>query len=450
MGVGAFLFAPMQKGYTMQKSPTLFAEFARYAGAQMAGMLGLSLYILADTFFISLALGTAGLAALNLALPVYNAVSGVGMMLGVGASIAFAVTRGRGESDCSPVRAALLAGLAFAACCVTLGLTASAPLARLLGADDAVFAMTETYLRVILLFSLPFISNQILQAYVRTDGNPRLSMLAMLGGSAANIVLDYLFMFPLGMGMFGAVLATGFAPIVSMLILAPHFRRGRWRGLLRGSLGLATLPRTAALGLPAFVAELSAGVVIVAFNAIMLRLGGNTAVAAYGVIANLAIVTTCLHNGIAQGVQPLLGRAHGASDSAATRRLTRYACLASLGVAAILYAVIALFAEPITAVFNTAGDAALRDMALPGLRLYFTALFFAGLNTVAVAALTAAERPLPAQLLSVARGIAVILPVAVALSAAWGITGAWLAYPVSEAAILAVVALGLGDRKRKK
>lgn len=193
----------------MTKRNPLFAEFARYAGAQVAGMFGLSLYILADTFFISRALGTAGLAALNLALPVYHAVTGVGVMLGVGSSVAFAVARGRGETDHTPVRAALVCGVALSLLFALVGLTASAPLARLLGTDDAVFAMTEVYLRVILLFAPPFIVNQILQAFVRTDGSPRLSMLAMLGGSAANILLDYVFLFPLKLGMFGAVLATG-------------------------------------------------------------------------------------------------------------------------------------------------------------------------------------------------------------------------------------------------
>lgn len=433
------------------KPQSLFSEFIRYASAQVLGMIGLSIYILADTFFIARALGTAGLAALNLALPIYNVVAGVGVMLGIGAAIRYAVARGRGEDGRAAVRTAILCGFGCAALLVLAGLCLSAPIAELLGADDAVFAMTETYLRVILLFSPVFILNQILQSFVRSDGAPRLSMLAMLGGSLANIVLDYIFMFPCGMGILGAVLATGGAPVVSMLILAPHFRGGRGAALFGGAVEWRSLHRTAALGLPSLVGELSGGVVILTFNAIMLRLGGNTAVAAYGVIANLAIVTTCIHNGIAQGVQPLLSRAHGAGRGKDFRRLLIYGISAALLCAAVLYGMLCLFAEPITAVFNSEDDPTLRTLAVPGLRLYFSSLFFAGINTLAVAALSSAERALPAQIISVARGIAVIVPAAFVMAAMWGMTGAWLACAVTEGVVL----LGAGvwvllERKPKE
>ncbi|MBQ8397543.1 MAG: MATE family efflux transporter [Clostridia bacterium] len=431
------------------KKQTLLREFIRYASAQVLGMIGLSVYILADTFFIAQALGTAGLAALNLALPVYNAVSGVGVMLGVGAAIRYAVARGRGSDGLAAVRAAMWCGLGASALFIAAGLGFSVPIAAMLGADEAVFAMTETYLRVILLFSPAFITNQILQSFVRSDGAPRLSMLAMLGGSLTNIVLDYVFMCPCGMGIFGAVLATGGAPVVSMLILAPHFRGGRGRALLWNTPDWRSLPRTAALGLPSLVGELAGGVVILTFNAIMLRLGGNTAVAAYGVIANLAIVTTCIHNGIAQGVQPLLSRAHGAGQGRDFRRLVGYAAVAAFLCAALLYGLLFLFAEPVTAVFNSEDDPTLQALAVPGLRLYFSALFFAGVNTLAVAALSAAERALPAQIVSVARGIAVIVPVAFAMAAMWGMTGAWLAYAVAEGSVMVGMGGWLAARGRR-
>ncbi len=94
------------------------------------------------------------------------------------------------------------------------GLFLSPQITALLGADSQVAAMTQTYLKMISLsLPRPLPLNDILVCFVRNDGNPRLSMLAMLGGSMANIPLDYVFIFPLGMGIFGAVLATGLAPL---------------------------------------------------------------------------------------------------------------------------------------------------------------------------------------------------------------------------------------------
>ena len=83
--------------------------------------------------------------------------------------------------------------------------------------------MTKTYLQVILLFSLAFMTNDSLLCFVRNDGNTQLSMAAMLTGSLSNIVLDYVFIFPFHMGIFGAVLATGLAPVISLGVLSGHW-----------------------------------------------------------------------------------------------------------------------------------------------------------------------------------------------------------------------------------
>ena len=111
---------------------------------------------------------------------------------------------------------------------MALGLFFSGQITTLLGADPEVYAMTRTYLRVILLFSPAFITNEILLGFVRNDGNPRLATICMLMGSLFNIVFDYIFIFPLGMGIFGAVLATGISPVVSIsLIMIFYCGRGR-------------------------------------------------------------------------------------------------------------------------------------------------------------------------------------------------------------------------------
>ncbi len=71
-----------------------------------------------------------------------------------------------------------------------------------LGADANVFSMTNTYLKVLLLFAPAFLLNDTILCFVRNDGNPKLSMTVIVG-SLSNIILDYIFIFPCGMGMFG-------------------------------------------------------------------------------------------------------------------------------------------------------------------------------------------------------------------------------------------------------
>ena len=119
---------------------------------------------------------------------------------------------------------AYLVGI-FALIFVLMGLGFSGNITSLLGADGEIFEMTKTYLMVVLLFAPAFMTNDFLLCFVRNDGNPGLAMTAMLTGSFSNIVLDYVFIFPMGLGMFGAVLATGLAPVLSMLVLSLHFIR---------------------------------------------------------------------------------------------------------------------------------------------------------------------------------------------------------------------------------
>lgn len=421
-----------------RENKTVFDELRRYVAFNVLGMAGLSCYILADTFFVSFGLGADGLTALNLAIPVYSLIHGCALMLGMGGATKYAVFRGQRAFKnaervfMNTVLAAAVSAIFFAAA----GLLCSKTLAGLLGADDTIFAMTEIYLRVLLLFSPAFIFNEVLLCFVRNDGGPRLAMAAMLCGSLSNIVLDYMFIFPLHMGIFGAVLATGFSPVIGMAILSRHWQQeacGLNFRLQKPEL-LLTL-QTLALGLPSLVTEVASGVVMIIFNFLILGLEGNIGVAAYGIIANLSLVVTAVYTGMAQGMQPVLSRSYGRGSRGEMRQILYETWKMMLIVSCAIYLALFLLAEPITAGFNKEGNPCLRELAVPGLKLYFTALPFAGFNIILSAFFTSAEQAAPAQMISVLRGIVLIIPAAFLLAAAAGMTGVWLALPAVEAAV---------------
>ena len=167
-----------------------FRDFVQYSSFNVLGMLGLSCYILADTFFVSKGLGTNGLTALNLAIPVYSLIHGSGLLIGMGGGTKYSIQNIQGdrrEANRIFTNAVLLAGL-FATFFVLAGIFLAGPITSVLGADDRVFLMTETYLKVLLLFSPAFLMNNVLLCFVRNDGAPQLSMAAMTGGSLSNIV----------------------------------------------------------------------------------------------------------------------------------------------------------------------------------------------------------------------------------------------------------------------
>lgn len=207
------------------KEKILVRQFARYVSLNICGMIGLSCYILADTYFVSKGLGASGLAALNLAIPVYSLVHGCGLMLGMGGATKYSVYVGQKECKNADKSFSNTIYILFvpAVIFVLAGIFLAGRLALLSGADNAVFGMTKTYLQVILFFSPVFMLNDSLLCFVRNDGNPQLAMIGMLTGSLANIVLDYIFIFPLNMGIFGAVLATALAPVISLIVLSKHW-----------------------------------------------------------------------------------------------------------------------------------------------------------------------------------------------------------------------------------
>ena len=182
------------------------------------------------------------------------------------------------------------------------------------------------------------------------------------------------------------------------------------------------------------------------FNLLLLRLAGNVAVAAYGVVANYALVATAIFNGVAQGAQPLVSRCYGKNDAAGTRKLLLLGSGTALALAAALYAVLFGFTGPIVAVFNSENSALMAQYAFSGMRIYFLGYFFAGFNIVAAGYLGAVDRPAEASATSLSRGIVAIVACSLVLSALFGMNGVWAAFPASEA-ITACLTLFLLKRK---
>ena len=263
--------------------------------------------------------------------------------------------------------------------------------------------------------------------------SPQLSMIAMLIGSFSNIILDYIFIFPMKMGIFGAIFATGLSPIISIVMMSPHWRKKKNTfHLVKAGLHAEIVKVTLSLGFPSFVAQVSSGIVIICFNTIILGLGGNTGVAAYGIIANLSLVIVAVYTGIAQGVQPLISRFYGIGDKKQARLMLRYAIIAMLILSGILYLLIVSFPQQIASVFNDENNMELQKIAVAGLRLYFISAPFVGYNIILATFFTSLEKGLPAHVLSVLRGFILIIPLAFALSFLWGMTGVWLTYPITE------------------
>ena len=430
---------------------SLTKQYFKYVSQNIFGLLGTSCYILADTYFISQAAGTSGVALLNLCLPIYNFIFAIGSMLGLGAATRYAILRAQGDERSERYFTnALLWALVFALPFMLAGIFCPEVLLRFMGGDAEIVALGVGYARIFLLFTPFFMCNYIVSAFVRNDGDPSLAMVATLCGSLFNVVFDYIFMFPMGLGLPGAALATAVSPVLSIAICSRHFfQKDNTVQFVRQLPSAKLLGQSCQLGISGFVGEMSSGVTTTVFNFLLLGLAGNVAVAAYGVIANFALVATAIFNGVAQGAQPLVSECYGKSDKAGARKLLILGSCTALVLAAVLYGIIFGFTDGLVGVFNSEHSAQMAEFAHMGMRLYFIGYFFAGFNIVAAGYLSATNRPLEASVTSICRGVAAIVVCSLVMSALFGMNGVWAAFPASEL-LTALLTLFLLLRKKKQ
>lgn len=423
-----------------QKEPSILSQFAKYVSSNVLGMMAFSCYILADTFFIARGIGADALAALNLALPAYSLMNGIGQMIGVGGASRYSLSAVHADSEVhrSSFTRSLVLAVAGAIIFTCIGLLFSEQTAHLLGADETTLGYASTYLRILLSFSPLFFGNSLLSGFVRNDGAPRLAMAGMLTGSLSNIVLDYFFIYTLDLGMRGAALATAAAPGIGILTLSLHFLKKQNKFyIIRTTLPFSSFRDICSLGSSTLVTELSSGIVILIFNYLILGLNGSRGVAAYGILANIALVLVSIFTGIAQGVQPLVSQA---KEERLRRSILRYALITSLVLSGISYLLVASNAVPIAELFNKEHDPALTSIASGGMRIYFVSLFFTGINMITTSYLSAADLPSRAFVISILRGFLLVIPAAWILSVCFGLTGVWMSVPVTEG-VVAVLSL---------
>ncbi|RHQ29552.1 MULTISPECIES: MATE family efflux transporter [Faecalibacterium] len=418
----------------------LTKQFFKYVSQNIFGLLGTSCYILADTYFIAQAAGTDGVTLLNLCLPIYNLIFAFGSMIGLGAATRYAILRAQGDARAQRYFSnAIFSVCILAVPFMLVGIFRPDGLLRLMGGDADIVALGMNYARIFLMFTPFFMCNYVVASFVRNDGDPSLAMVATLSGSLFNVVFDYIFIFPMGLGLPGAALATAISPILSIAVCSAHFiKKSNTITFVRKAPSVRLLAQSCQLGISGFVGELSSGVTTTVFNFLLLRLAGNVAVAAYGVVANFALVATAIFNGVAQGAQPLVSQCYGKNEMAGARKLLLLGCGTALGLAALLYGVVFGYTDVLTALFNSENSALMAEFAHSGMRIYFVGYFFAGCNIVAAGYLGAVNRPAEASITSLCRGMVAIVVCSLVLSALFGMNGVWAAFPVSEAITLAL------------
>lgn len=428
----------------------MLKEYILYISLNVLSTIGMSCYIFADTLFISQGVGPRGFAALNIAIPGYSLISATGIMLGLGGSICYSRYKARNSRKKMREIFTFTLVLSFIISLIYMlfGGVFSSFFVKILGANFEIFDIANIYFKIIYIFSPLFIFSTVLNFFVKNDGNPKLSMIAMLVGTLTNVVLDYILIFPFKLGMLGAVLATCIAPLVSIFILLFHFKNETNLKISKRLFGLRMMMIIVS-GFAMFVTEICGGVVVLMFNMIMLNLSGNIGVASFGIIANLAIITTALYNGIVQGVQPLITKYYALNDNENLKKVEKYTNVLIAVISIIIYLIFYIFNNEIIGIFNDYENEKLQSIASLGLKIYFISIFAVGFNLFNQVKLICIKKVKLAQIISILRGVAVLMPTTAILVYLWEVVGVFLSVPITEILIFILTFKKVNKNKEK-
>ena len=381
--------------------------FLSYLLPSVSATLVTSIYILADTMMIGRGIGSVGIAALNILLPLYSTFYGFGMMCGIGGSVLFGFSRGKGNEREARgyFTTGLLMALGFAALSLILCNVFFDPLLKLLGVTLAMRDHAVAYGRVLVTASPMCVMSSFLQAFVRNDGAPKLAMAGVISGGVTNVILDYVFIFIMKWGMGGAMLATATGTTLTVLIL-----------------------------------EVSNGFVMLLFNRQLLAYVGDLGVVVYGIISNTALVVTSISNGMAQAVQPLLSANYGAGKRDRVHQGLGLGIRVSLAAGLIFTASGFFFPTQLAYLFLEPTEEIL-SMAVPAIRLYFLAFLVSEWNIMCSTYFQSVVQPKRSLTITLLRGVVLNTVLVLVLPAVLGVNGIWLVVTVSEFITAAVAFL---------
>lgn len=429
-------------------------DFVRFVSATVASLMVFSLYSMVDGLMVSIGVNEYAMSAVNLSLPFTNALFSIAVMFAVGSStlIAIYIAQDKRHEADTLFSQNFSTLLVIGVLATTLVFVFLESFAILLGADEITLDYVKEYLTGIAPFSVCFLVSYNLEVLVKTDGYPRYALFTVITGCLTNCVLDYVAIFWLNMGVFGAAAATGISQLVTCVLYLIHFFSKKCTFHLRKfRFDPHLYARILPIGLADGVTELCTGLMIFLFNHTVLRCIGTDGVVTYTVIAYVNTVVINLMVGISQGSQPLVSFHYGKGEHDQCQKLLRYGLTTVCIIAPLLFLCVYFFAPQIVSVYLSHASDKLVAYSVRAFRHYGISYLLVGFNVVIGGFLTALERPTPAISISVGRGLVLQSAVLLTLAALFGGETLWYTPIISEALCLAmsVIFLRLYQRETR-
>lgn len=415
-----------------QKISTLLWD---YSVPAIIGMVVNALYNVVDSIFVGQGVGEIGLIAVTIAFPLMMILMAVGMFVGLGA--AALVSLRLGEQD--KAGAELILGNALTMVIGLVVITTAAalwflePLLLFLGATPDVLPYAKSFMTIILAGSVFMHVSFGLNGIIRAQGDPKTALQTMLIGAVLNTILNPLFIFGLHWGIEGSAWATVISQAVATVWVMTYFIKGTGTlKLKRKYLAVQSKVMTgiAKIGLAPFLLQIGNSLVIVVLNFSLQKYGGALAIAAFGIINRVLMLMLMPVMGISQGAQPIIGYNYGAGNYRRVIETVKLAVIAASGLCLFGFIGVQLLDVHIIRLFN--GNHELVQLGSDGLRLFLLMLPIIGFQIISANYFQAVGKAGYAIVFNLLRQIILLIPLIFLLPKFWGLTGIWLAGPISD------------------
>lgn len=416
----------------------------------LLGTLSISAVTLIDGIFIGHGVGADGVAAVNIVVPVYQIISGLGLMVGSGCSVVASIHLARQQPKVARmnITQAIVATTLISTIICTLMLIWSEETARLLGSSETLLPQVCDYLQWITPCFIIQMWSLIGLFIIRLDGAPQVAMWCNIIPSVLNALLDWVFIFPLGMGVKGAAIATsisiatgGFIALVYLLFFARKLSLTRLKLSEKSlRLSLRNIGYQSRIGSSSLLGELTLAIFVFTGNLVFMHHLGDEGVGAFGIACYYAPFFFMVGNAIAQSAQPIISYDFGANR---WERIIQARKL-SLFTSAILGGVVTLcfvfFPTQLTALFVDPHTPA-GQIAINGFPYFATGILFFIINVTITGYYQSLERISRATLIVMLRGLVLLVPCFIVLPHLMGTPGIWAAMPLAEIMTLSIVGM---------
>lgn len=399
----------------------------------MVGMLISALYNAIDAYFVG-GLGMSQMGAVSVVFPIVQIIIGLGMMFGAGASSYISRLLGKGDNEQADKTAStsLFSGLLVGAIIIIGIMVFLDPVLTALGSTETILPYARAYAKIYVTGSIINVFTVMMNNLLTAQGATKFTMIAMLTGSIANVILDPVMIYGMDLGIEGAAIATVISLCINMALYIGYIAKKK--GVLRFSVRNIDPSKTIyaevlKIGIPVLLFQMLASVAMGSINTAA-KPYGDYAVAAMGAVTRIMTVVTYVVFGFLKGFQPFAGYNYGAKKYERLKKSIRLCMIWSTVFCIVAAIVLFIFADPIVSLFGT--DTEMVDIAAKALRLNAVLFITFGFQMVYASLYLAIGKSLVGSVLSLSRQGIFFFPLVMVLPHIMGLTGVVWVQPMAD------------------